>query len=247
MATPANIIDVVSDQLGVARATVAMQDRMLVTSGHRMITGRGRAARGSPEGAAALLLAVAATPLSGPGIKETALHYERYSRLFARTRSGELVTWPLKHLEHLRAGHTLHEAVAAIIVLLGRGISQASDLFAEAKPDADGIDTHLSMEVELDAPTPSAAIAIRAQQWKAHPTGRHHTDDGLPAYEGDRIASFEYRVEYHATFDDMKKYLDTLPLHPIAGRRSPDLTEKRKFSLATLAHVAALFSDKTKL
>ena len=187
MVTPAKIIDVVSEQLGVARATVAMQDRMLVTSGHRIITGRGRAARGSPEGAAALLLAVAATPLSGPGIKETAIHYERYSRLFAKTRSGELVTWPLKHLEHLRAGHTLHEAVAAIIVLLGRGISQASDLFSEAMPDADNIETHLSMDVELDAPAPSAAIVIRAQQWKAYPTGQLYIDESLPAFEGDEL------------------------------------------------------------
>ena len=55
---------------------------------------------------------------------------------------------------------------------------------------------------------------------------------------------FEYRVEYCATFDDMKKYSDTLPLHPIAGRRLPDLTEKRKFSLVTLAHVARLSQVK---
>ncbi|MCK1469251.1 hypothetical protein [Bradyrhizobium sp. CW10] len=247
MATPANIIDVVSDQFGVARATVAMQDRMLVTSGHRMITGRGRAARGSPEGAAALLLAVAATPLSGPGIKETAIHYERYSHLLAASPTGELVTWPLKHLKQLRAGHSLHEAVAAIIILLGRGVSQASDLFADARPDANGITTDLSMEVELAAPTPSAAIVIRAHQWNAYPTGQFHPDDNLPVLDRDRVAMYECRVEYSATFDDMQKYLETLPLHPIAGRRSPDLTQKRKFSLATLAHVAALFSDKTKL
>lgn len=247
MATPADIIDVVSDQLGVARATVALQDRMLVTSGHREITGRGRAARGSPEGAAALLLAVAATPLSGPGIKETAVHYERYARLFAKAASGERTTWPLKHLEQLPAGHSLHEAVAAIIVLLGKGVSQASDIFSEAKPDADGVNTDLDIEVELDAPAPSAAIVIRATQWKAHATKQLNTQDNLPFFEEEQIARFECRLEYRATLDDMKEYLDTLPIHPVAGRRPPDLKQTRKFSRATLAHVAALFSGKARL
>jgi hypothetical protein len=247
MVTPASIIDVVSDQLGVARATVALQDRMLVTSGHRVITGRGRAARGSPEGAAALLLAVAATPLSGPGVKETAIHYERYARLFARASSGEPVTWRLKHLNQLAPGHSLHEAVAAIIVILGKGVSQASDLFPEAEPDTDGVSTDLRIEVEVKAPIPTAAIDIRAVQWRAYPTGKLDSLDGLPTFEEERVASFDYRVEYQATLDDLQTYSDTLPPHPIAGRRTPDLMQTRKFSRSTLAHIAALFSDQVTL
>jgi hypothetical protein len=247
MVAPANIINVISDQLGVARATVAMQDRMLVTSGHRLITGRGRAARGSPDSAAALLLAVAATPLSGPAVKETAVHYERYARLLATAPSGEGATWPLKHLSQLAPGHSLHAAIAVIIVALGEGVAQACDLFTDAQPDANGISTDLSIDVELDAPMPSAAVVVRAVQWRAHATGLRHPDDGLPTFNEEKVARFECRVEYRPTHDEAENYLNTLPRHPGVGRRSPDLRQTRTFTLATLAHVAALFSDRVKL
>jgi hypothetical protein len=241
MVTPANIIDVVSDQLGVARATVAMQDRMLVTSGYRPITGRGRAARGSPDGASALLIAVAATPLSGPGVKETAVHYERYARL-AATES-----WPVKHLDQLAPGHSLHEAITAIIGVLGEGTAQASDLFAHATPDTDDIFTNLAIDIELGAPMPSAAIAIRAEQLRYHVSGHLNPHDSSPSFDQECVARFGCRVEYRQTFDEAEKYLETLPMHPIAGRRSPDLSQTRTFTIATLAHIAALFSDRVKL
>jgi hypothetical protein len=179
MVTPANIIDVISDQFGVPRATVAMQDRMLVTSGHRLITGRGRAARGSPDGAAALLLAVAATPLSGPAIKDTAVHYERYARLLATTPSGECTTWQVKHLNNLEPGHSPHAAIAAIIALFGEGISQPCDLFADALPDANGISSDVSIDVELRAPTPTAEIVVRAVQRRARLTELRNPVDEL--------------------------------------------------------------------
>ncbi|WP_416193170.1 hypothetical protein [Nitrobacter sp. TKz-YC01] len=252
MVTPANIINVVSDQFGVHRATVSMHDRMLVTSGHRKITGRGNAARGSPDSAAALLLAVAATPLSGAAIKETAIHYERYARLLATCHGGGWDSWQVKHLDQLAPGHSLHEAIAAVIVALGAGIAQACDLFEEAVPDTDDILTDLAIDVELDAPTPSAAIFIRAEQWRYHlmgelPAGGDLTIEQRAIFQDERVAQFESRVEYRQTFEDTTEYLDTLPLHPIVGRRSPDLKQKRVFTIATLAHVAALFSDRVKL
>jgi hypothetical protein len=248
MVTPAGIIDVISDQFGVARATVAIQDRMLVTSGHRLITGRGKAARGSPDGAAALLLAVAATPLSGPAVKETAVHYERYARLLASAASGEQATSQIKLLSKLEPGHSLHAAIAAIIVALGEGVAQACDVFADALPDADGFLTdQLSIDVELSAPMPTAAIVVRAVQRQVRATGTLHPDDGLPVFEEEDVARYDCRVEYLPTFDEAEKYLNTLPRHPIAGRRSPDLSQTRTFTIATLAHVAALFFNRVKL
>ncbi|WP_139024912.1 hypothetical protein [Bradyrhizobium sp. STM 3843] len=246
MTAPSNIIDAVSDLLGVARATVALQDRMLVTSGHRSITGRGRAARGSPESAAALLLAVAATPLSGPGVKETAVHYERYARLAAIAESGDWAAWPLKHLGSLPAGHSLHEAIAAIIVALGEGVTQASDLFLDAAPDADGVTTDLRIDVELEAPWPHAAITIRADQRRYYQTGEVDPADGVPIFHEDCIAQFKCRIEYRQTREEAEKYFDTLPRHPKAGRRTPDLRQTRRFTIATLAHIAALFSNRVK-
>ncbi|NEU95232.1 hypothetical protein [Bradyrhizobium uaiense] len=194
-----------------------------------------------------MILAVAATPLSGPGVKETAVHYERYARLAATALSGDWASWPLKHLDKLAAGHALQEAIAAIIVALGEGAAQAADLFADATPDANGIATHLSIDVELGAPMPSAAISIQARQLRYYESGRINRDDGLPIFDEECVARFEYRVEYRQTFDEAEKYLETLPLHPIAGRRSPDLRQTRTFTIATLAHVAALFSDRVKL
>jgi hypothetical protein len=247
MVTPSDIIDVVSDQLGVARATVAMQDRMLVTSGFRPITGRGRAARGSPDGASALLIAVAATPLSGPGVKETAVHYERYAHLAATTQSGEWASWKVKHLDQLAPGHSLHAAIAAIIRALGEGATQASDLFAEANPDGSGVHTQLTIDVELGAPMPSAAIAIRADQLRYFEFDQLNPHDGLPIFDEECVDRFECRVEYRQTFEDAEKYLETLPIHPEVGRRSPDLSQTRTFTIATLAHLAALFSKREKL
>ena len=244
MVTPSDIIDVVSDQLGVARATVAMQDRMLVTSGYRPITGRGRAARGTPDGASALLIAVAATPLSGPGVKETAVHYERYAHLAAIARSGDWTSWQIKHLDQLAPGHSLHAAIATIIRALSEGVTQASDLFADANPDGGDVYTQLTIDVELGAPAPSAAIEIRAEQLRYFESGRLNPHDGLPIFDEECVDRFECRVEYRQTLDEAEKYLATLPIHPVVGRRSPDLRQTRTFSIATLAHIAGLFSKR---
>jgi hypothetical protein len=247
MVTPTEIIEVVSDQFGVSRATVAMQDRMLVTSGHRPITGRGRAARGSPEGASALLLAVAATPLSGPGVKETAIHYERYAHLMATTLKGDPASWPVKHLDLLAPGHSLHEAVTVLIGALCSGLAQARDLFADAMPDADRLSTDLSIDIELNAPRPHAAIVIRAEQIQYNESGRYRAATDIPIFDEERVAVFECRVEYRQTAEHLEEWSETLPPNPLGGRRLPDLRQTRTFSLATLARVAALFSDRVRL
>ncbi len=68
MPTPAQIIDVVSLRLGVHRKTVSLYDRLLVVHGYRKVSGRGRSAVTTFSDAAALIIAVAATPITGAAL-----------------------------------------------------------------------------------------------------------------------------------------------------------------------------------
>jgi hypothetical protein len=244
MTAPAAIIDVVARHMGIPRATVAVQDRMLVTSGHRRITGRGRAARSTPDDAAAILLAIAATPLAGPAVKETVLNYERYAGLIAANATGELHTWELRHLSELRPGHTLKEALTAIITAIANGAKQASDLWKEAKPDKGEITTDLSVTVELEAPTPTATIKIVAVQMKPiFFTAKHCPADAAPWFLDEPVATFSAQGTYYATEAMLERYMESLPLMPSGARESPDLSQVRRFTLATIKPVAMLFSD----
>ncbi|WFU45779.1 hypothetical protein QA640_43820 (plasmid) [Bradyrhizobium sp. CB82] len=216
---------------------------MLVTSGHRQITGRGRSARSSPADAAALILAVVATPLSGPGVKETALHYERYSRLVAKDEGGEPANWRLKRLRELVPGRTLGEALTAVIEAIVDEPRQACDLFEQALPNSAGTWTEFSIAIELEAPMPTASIRISAQQRKE--TTLEHP--GRPPISiADVVAEFSAHVHYGPTYESARDYLETLPELAPGARRGSDLTQIRRFTHNTLKPVADLFSVRDK-
>jgi hypothetical protein len=130
----------------------------LVINGQRKISGRGRSATASPSDAAALLVAVAATPIAGPAMNIA--NFKSYANLRgAHLPPGELGTWQdIDALRGLANGHTLVESLSRIIDCLSKGV---------LLPDSNGSMTppgeypnHIDVRVELYAPTSRANVRI---------------------------------------------------------------------------------------
>ena len=160
--TPADIIDVISTRLSFPKKTVAQHDRLLVINGQRKISGRGRSATASPGDAAALLVAVAATPIAGPAMNIA--NFKSYANLRGvHLPPGELGTWQeIEALRGLANGHTLVEALSRIIDCLSKGV---------LLPDSNGsmmppgeYPYHIDVRVELYAPTSGATVKSNARR-----------------------------------------------------------------------------------
>ena len=71
MATPGQLVQVMSDVLGISKATVIPYDRVLSENGLRSKGGRGTsAAQVNSRDAANLLMALAASPIFGLSVKD---------------------------------------------------------------------------------------------------------------------------------------------------------------------------------
>jgi hypothetical protein len=156
--TPADIIDVISRRLSFPRKTISQQDRLLVINGQRKISGRGRSAMASPTDAAALLIAVAATPIAGPAIN--IVNYQSYANLHAvHLPPGKLGSWQnIDSLRDLPDGHTLLEALSRIIDCLSKGALLA-DGKGNMTPQGE-YPYHINVHVDLYAPVSRATVRI---------------------------------------------------------------------------------------
>jgi hypothetical protein len=165
---PADIIDVISTRLSFPRKTVAQHDRLLVINGYRKISGRGRSASATPDDAAALLVAVAATPIAGPAI--SIANFKSYANLKgANVLLGKVSTWKeVDALRDLADGHTLLEAIGKIIDCVSKN-ALLSNINGSPRIDDQYFDVQVS--VELHAPSPRAAITIEHA-----PDGCHESD-----------------------------------------------------------------------
>lgn len=156
MPYPADLVRTVAIALGVPEPTVAQHDRNLAVAGIREVRGRGRSARRvSAEDAANLLIAVAAAPISGPSLRESAATVQKYAAL-ASVDHEDLVfsTWSeqleIPELTRLPEGHSLSSSLAALI-----------RAFVAEAPDAQQGSGSMSLvEVDLMGPRPSARILV---------------------------------------------------------------------------------------
>jgi hypothetical protein len=210
--TPADIINVISARLSFPRKTVAQQDRLLVINGQRKISGRGRSATASPSDAAALLIAVAATPIAGPAINIA--NYQSYATLHAvHLPPGKLGSWMrIGSLRDLSDGHTLLEALSRIIDCLSKGA---------LLPDSNGITPpkgqypyHIDVRVDLYAPASRATVRIE-----------HITEN---SFEHDLAEELHY---YRTIHDEPTAPLDV----------QIDFAQTRSFGIRTLWSLAELF------
>jgi hypothetical protein len=121
MATPAQLVRMVSSATGVPLPTIVDIDRKLVKGKLRTKGGRGfNAARMTPLDAARLLTAV----LGSPQANEAAAAVERYALTCPdKTRSSDklFAAAELKDLAALPARHSFVEALAALIVSAATG------------------------------------------------------------------------------------------------------------------------------
>jgi hypothetical protein len=210
--TPADIIDVISTRLSFPKKTVAQHDRLLVINGQRKISGRGRSATASPGDAAALLIAVAATPIAGPAMNIA--NFKSYANLRGvHLPPGELGTWQeIEALRGLANGHTLVEALSRIIECLSKGV---------LLPDSNGsmmppgeCPYHIDVRVELYAPTSGATVRIERTP----------------------------KDSFDPVFAEVLHYYRTIYDEPIAPPEALiDFTQVRSFGMLTLWSLAYLF------
>jgi hypothetical protein len=189
-----------------------------VINGQRKISGRGRSATASPSDAAALLVAVAATPIAGPAMNIA--NFKSYANLRGvHLPPGELGTWQgIDALRGLANGHTLVEALSRIIDCLSKGV---------LLPDSKGSMTppgeypyHIDVRVELYAPTSIATVRIE----------RTPND----SYDPDFAEVLHY---YRTTYDE-----SIAPPEISAD----DFTQVRSFGMLTLWSLANLFVVSTR-
>ena len=153
MATPGELVKALATVLGVPEATVVQYDRQLAEAGMRSKSGRGRsAAHVTPRDATNLLIAIAASPVSGPSVKEASNTCKAYASLTFRAedslqRFSEL---GLPALDQLPPTHTLGEAISLLIARAAAGeeIGNVADHQFEKR----------SLSISFFGPQPAAEI-----------------------------------------------------------------------------------------
>ncbi|WP_316205335.1 hypothetical protein [Bradyrhizobium sp. SZCCHNS3004] len=213
MPTPADIIDVISTRFAFPKKTVAQHDRLLVVNGQRRISGRGRSATAQPSDAAALLVAVAATPIVGPAINIAS--YQSYANLRAvHLPPGRFGNWQqVESLRELAHGHTLVEALSRIIGCLAKGMLLPDN--SEGMLPQGAYPYHIGISVVLYAPGARATVRIE------------RTPEN--SFEPDLSESLHY---YRAAEDEQITPAD----------RQIDFAQERSFGMLTLWSLAKLFA-----
>lgn len=216
MPTPAQIIDVVSLRFGIHRKTVALYDRLLVVHGYRKISGRGRSAVVTFGDAAALIISVAATPITGAALNIS--NFESYAGLrAANLRVGDVGGWTtVSPLVDLAEGHTLHEALTRILTSLFEG-SLGPDL-SRQHSEKGQCPLHVDVGVDFYAPMPRACVTIE-----------------FLSNDGSTPNAVE-KVSYWAFGDHREKHWESDPI---------DLFQTRSFGLMTLRSVVETFSGSS--
>lgn len=158
MATPGELVRAISAALGISEATVAQFDRQLAEDGLRSKSGRGRsAARVTARDAANLLVAIAASPLSGLPIKDAARTCEAYGSLPVLDISwgANFKRMGLPSLAGLPPAHSLSDALSVVIEAASVG-----EMFKIAgDPGEEPMEADYCLAVRFEGPRPWAEIS----------------------------------------------------------------------------------------
>lgn len=176
MASPGEMVKRVAEVLGAPEATVTVHDRNLAAAGLRTKGGRGKSAAKMTAGDVAnLLLAVAGSSM----VKDTVQTVEDFADLPARggEKSGEvngkiqhhgnapdvweLADFPVNSLKKLPSGHTLKDALVALIEAAADGsLSAAIEGLPRKEVQGHKIPNPFRIEVTLFGPYPQATVRI---------------------------------------------------------------------------------------
>jgi hypothetical protein len=156
MATPGQLVNAMATALGIPAATITQYDRQLAESGLRSKGGRGTsAAKVTARDAANLLIAVVASPISGPSVKVAVRTCETYGSLpvLGRASHRNFVKFGLPRLDTLPKRHTLREALSALFEGSSRG--EFFKIFIDRRPITDA---DLFFGITFQGPVPWAGI-----------------------------------------------------------------------------------------
>jgi hypothetical protein len=214
MATPGQLVEAMAASLGIPVATVIQYDRQLAESGLRSKGGRGTsAATVTARDAANLLIAIAASPLAGPTVKEAVRTCKTYGSLKALQRASwidKLPKFGLPSLASLSANHSLGEALSVLIDGVGKG-----EIFQI--PDREGpITADFSFGITFEGPGPWAEILADGSMGEGKPS---------------QTARLAYTSASAA-----KGFRKMRP------RRGPDLHQSRTITFATIRALGSLIS-----
>ncbi|MGJ5206125.1 hypothetical protein [Bradyrhizobium sp. HKCCYLR20261] len=194
MPTPADIINVISTRFAFPRKSVAQHDRLLVVNGQRRISGRGRSATAQPSDAAALLVAVAATPIAGPAISISS--YQSYANLRAvHLPPGRFSSWKqIESLRELADGHTLVESLSLIIGRLAKGLLLPEN--GEGMLPQGAYPYHIDINVVLHAPMARASVRIERTPENSSEPDLSESLHYYPAAEDKKITRSDNQIDF---------------------------------------------------
>lgn len=222
MATPAQLVKVVSDSLGVPERTVIIHDRNLAKAKLRTVGGRGTgAAQMTAQDAARLLLATAGSL----AVKDSTKTIQRPGNYVTRRDTWGLSFLPIPELVALPAGHTALDALAAVI---SAGVSGSFHQVVKERTgvefDASDVRPPVTVTVAIAGPTPSATIRVEVVSYD---------DEGVPTPE-----AFETKIYDHPK----PKGKGNLARSPIATDQElkSDLHYNFHFSFRTIEAIAKL-------
>jgi len=167
MATPGQLVQSMADTLGLPVATVIQYDRQLAEGGLRSKGGRGTsAAQVTARDAANLLIAIAASPLAGPSIKEAVHTCAAYGSLKVLPRASWSDRFPnlgLPSMAELAEGHSLRDALCVLIDAAGHGE-------AISIPGARDMPADFCLSITFEGPRPWAEILADGSVGKGTPS-----------------------------------------------------------------------------
>lgn len=159
MASPKELVGVVADVTGLPDGTIIQHDRNLSLAGLRSVGGRGRAvAQVTAQDAAHLLIAI----IAAHSVKDSARAVQRHGQM-RLAGTWDLAFLPIPELIALPAGHTLVEAVTALIEAGITGSLQAAVAQACGEDQDLANDLNAGVEIKVIAlnPAPTSKILIR--------------------------------------------------------------------------------------
>lgn len=212
MASPKELVSVVADITGLEEGTVILHDRNLLLAGLRSPGMRGRGvSRVNAQDAAHLLIAV----IAAHSVKDSARAVQRHGQMRLDER-WSLPFLPIPELKALPAGHTLVDAVTALIESgISGSLPAAAAQACGEEQDLAG-DGKVGIEIKVTARNPAPGPRIRIalldpEEAETHQYNKSGVGSGLAA-------------AYSATYEE---------LHA-------DLTAEQSFSHRSIMRVAEL-------
>lgn len=216
MASPGEMVKRIAEVLGVPEATVVVHDRNLAEAGLRTKGGRGRsAAKMNAADVANLLVAVAGASM----VKDAVQVVTDYSTLASRSAENsvrvdaqnfkhnanassawDLSGFPIASLQKLRAAHSFHDAIVALIASAADGsLLEAANSLTVEQVGNHRIPNLWWIQVTLWGPYPQAAIRIGCNDFS-----EKHTYSAIPT-DMDELVKWNKEMEADRPQGDLKQ------------------------------------------